>query len=189
MKTEKPKMDEFFEETEETDENMPDLFDDSITTVCFTGHRDIPEALGPVISELLGEILAGLYMRGARIFKTGGAIGFDTFAAHAVIDLKTKTADPEIKLELCLSAPDQSKNFNRYDKIIFNMVLDAADTVTYAAEHSTTESYFARNRKLVEGSDVCVAYCTEQRGGTYYTCTRALTSGVEFINLADFIEF
>ncbi len=185
MKIDKPKNEELFDETSE----LTDPFDDSITTVCFTGHRNIAENLRPVIAELLSEILPGLYARGARIFKTGGAIGFDTMAAHTVIDLKVATEDPDIKLCLCLAAPDQSKSFDRYDKIIYNMVVENSDTVSYASDHSTPESYYARNRKLVEGSDVCIAYCTKQRGGTYYTCKQALMKGVEFINLADFIEF
>ncbi len=187
MKIEKPKNDEFYDMDEMEDGFDP--FDDSITTVCFTGHRDIPAELRPIISELLGEVLMGLYNRGARIFKAGGAIGFDTMAAHAVIDLKAKTEDPDIKLCLCLAAPGQAKSFSKYDEIIYNMVKDNSDFVTYASDKLTSESYYARNRALVEGSDVCVAYCTAQRGGTYYTCKYALTNGVEFMNIADFIEF
>ena len=182
MKIDRAKNDEIYEEADF------DAFDDNITTVCVTGHRNIPESRKPVVAQLLSEIMAMLYERGARIFKAGGAVGFDTMAAHAVIDLKAATRDPNIKLCLCLAAPDQAKNFSAYDKIIFNLVLENSDSVSYASDKSCSDSYFARNRKLVEGSDVCVAYCTEQRGGTYYTCKHALLNGVEFINIADFIE-
>ena len=188
MKIEKPKNEEFY--PDEAEEIAPDdLFDDSITTVCFTGHRNIPENVIPVIRELLNEVLDSLYDRGARIFKAGGAVGFDTMAAQAVIDLKHRREDRGVKLHLCLAAPDQAKSFSRYDAIIYRMIAENADSVSYESEKASSASYFARNRKLVAGSDVCVAYCTSQRGGTYYTCTRALTSGVEFINLADFIEY
>lgn len=190
MKIEKPKNDEFYPDIDSDEDIIPeDLFDDSITTVCFTGHRKIPENVTPVLRELLSEILDSLYDRGARIFKAGGAVGFDTMAAQAVIDLKIRREDRNVKLHLCLAAPDQAKNFSRFDSIIFRMVKENADSVSYESEKANTSSYFARNRALVNGSDVCVAYCTKQSGGTYYTCTRALTSGVEFINLADFIEF
>lgn len=188
MKIEKPKNEEFYPEEEE--EIIPEeLFDDSITTVCFTGHRKIPENVIPVLRELLRDVLDSLYDRGARIFKAGGAVGFDTMAAQAVIDLKHRREDNSVKLHLCLAAPDQAKSFSRFDAIIYRMVTDIADSISYEDESVTSGSYFARNRRLVAGSDVCVAYCTSQRGGTYYTCTRALTSGVEFINLADFIEY
>ncbi len=188
MKIEKPKNEEFYPDSEE--EIIPEeLFDDSITTVCFTGHRNIPENITSIIHELLAQILDSLYDRGARIFKAGGAVGFDTMAAQAVIDLRNRKDDRSVKLHLCLAAPDQAKNFSRYDAIIYRMVFDSADSFSYESEKASSASYFARNRSLVGGSDVCVAYCTEQRGGTYYTCTKALTSGVEFINLADFIEY
>lgn len=188
MKIEKPKNEEFYPDEEE--EIIPeDLFADSITTVCFTGHRKIPENVIPVLRELLNDVLDSLYDRGARIFKAGGAVGFDTMAAQAVIDLRNRRNDRSVKLHLCLAAPDQAKSFSQYDAIIFRMVTENADSVTYESEKTTSASYFARNRKLVDGSDVCVAYCTAQSGGTYYTCTKALTSGVEFINLADFIEY
>ena len=184
MKLKRPQNDEIFEE-EDLGFNP---FDDSITTVCFTGHRQIPDSHKEAVKELLPQVLSGLYARGARIFKAGGAVGFDTMAAQAVIDLKAQTRDRDIKLVLCLAAPDQAKRFSAFDKIIYKLVLENSDFVTYSSDKSTSESYFARNRKLVEGSDVCVAYCTEQKGGTYYTCKQALLGGVEFINIADFIE-
>lgn len=188
MKIEKPKNEELYPDFD--DETIPeDLFDDGITTVCFTGHRKIPENIIEALRELLAEILDSLYDRGARIFKAGGALGFDTMAAQAVFDLKIRKNDESVKLHLCLAAPDQAKRFSRYDAIIFRMVTEIADKISYESKTATTSSYFARNRTLVKDSDVCVAYCTRQSGGTYYTCTQALTSGVEFINLADFIEF
>ena len=188
MKIEKPKNEDFY--PEEDDEIIPDdIFDDSISTVCFTGHRKIPENIKSPLHELLREMLDSLYDRGARVFKAGGAIGFDTMAAQAVVDLRNRKNDRSVKLHLCLAAPDQAKNFSQYDAIIYRMVFDIADSFSYESETASSSAYLARNRRLLEGSDVCVAYCTEQKGGTYYTCTKALTSGVEFINLADFIEF
>ena len=174
------------EEYEEADEF--DLFDDRLSTVCFTGHRKISDKVRPELDAVLRQFVTSLYERGARTFKTGGAVGFDTMAALAVLDMKYQLPDDSIKLVLCLAAPDQADHFSQYDRIIFNMIKDKADLVLYSAEHSTAESYYARNRKLVDGSDACVAFCTVQRGGTYYTCKTALLSGVEFINLADFVD-
>ena len=45
-----------------------------------------------------------------------------------------------------------------------------------------------RDRRLVEGSDVCVAYCAQSRGGTAYTVTRAMREGLEVINLNDMLD-
>ena len=43
----------------------------------------------------------------------------------------------------------------------------------------------ARNRALVNGADLCVAYLTAPRGGTLYTCSYAEKKGVAVLNLAD----
>ncbi len=188
MKIKKPENGDFFEEAEE--EEVPfDPFDDRVRVVCFTGHRDIPKEVAPVLSEMLAEMLANLYERGARIFKAGGAVGFDTMAAQAVIDLKKQTGDREIELHLCLAGKNQASSFSRFDEIIFNMILSLADKVTYEGGKTSSGNYLARDRRLVDESDVCVAYCTKQSGGSYYTSTYALIHGVEFINLADFISF
>lgn len=175
-------------EIKEDFEENADFFDDRISTVCFTGHRKIPDKVRPELDSVLRQVLSSLYARGARTFKVGGAVGFDTMAALDILDLKYEMQDEKIKLVLCLPAPGQASRYSSYDRIIYNMIKEKADEITYSASHCTMESYYARNRKLVDGSDACVAYCTVQRGGSYYTCKTALLSGVEFINLADFVE-
>lgn len=166
------------------------LYDDNdkITTVCFTGHREIAEDKREKIENALASIVASLYARGARIFKTGGALGFDTMAAIAVIALRAETGDDEIKLKLYLPAPDQADNFSESDKKVYEIIKEQASDVFYSSNESNTDSFLARNHRLVEGSEVCVAYCTESKGGSYYTCRLALSDGVELINIADFID-
>lgn len=59
-----------------------------MTTCCFTGHRRIPpEAIAPLRERLEAEI-ESLIRQGVRYFGAGGALGFDTLAAEAVLDLK-----------------------------------------------------------------------------------------------------
>lgn len=162
-------------------------FDDKITTVCFTGHRNVPENEVEAISALLEAQIYDLYDRGARIFKTGGAVGFDTMAAKAVLSMKDRFGEDGIHLYLCLAAPNQAMRFSKSQKADFDYIFSMSDGVTYASESLTKDSYFARNRALVRGSDVCLAYCKKQYGGSYYTCRQALSSGVELVNLADFL--
>lgn len=162
-------------------------FDDAITTVCFTGHRSIPKEDLEVLTTLLEAQIYELYDRGARIFKTGGAVGFDTMAAKAVLDMKSRFGEDGIHLYLCLAAPDQPMRFTKSQKADFDCILAMSDGVTYASDSLTKDSYFVRNRALVQGSDVCLAYCKKQYGGSYYTCRHALQNGVELVNLADFL--
>ena len=139
------------------------------------------------ISALLEAQIYELYDRGARIFKTGGAVGFDTMAAKAVLAMKDRFGEGSIHLYLCLAAPNQTMRFSKSQKSDFDYIFSMSDGVTYASERLTRDSYFVRNRALVQGSDVCLAYCKKQYGGSYYTCKHALSNGVELVNLADFL--
>ena len=42
-----------------------------------------------------------------------------------------------------------------------------------------------RNRHLVDGSSVCIAYLTQEKGGTAYTVNYAKQKEVQVINLAE----
>ena len=60
--------------------------------------------------------------------------------------------------------------------------------MNYITDGYTPACMYERNRALVDGSDLCIAYLTENRGGTLYTCTYALKHRVELLNLAEEIE-
>ena len=88
------------------------------------------------------------------------------------------------------SAPDPA--LHRSDKILeggeralFDDIRAKADHIEYITDRYTATCMYARNRALVDGSTLCVAYLTENRGGTLYTCTYALKKRVELINLAE----
>ena len=57
-------------------------------TCCFTGHRRIPREALPRLERRLSEELEALAARGVVYFGAGGALGFDTLAAEAVIRLQ-----------------------------------------------------------------------------------------------------
>ena len=65
-------------------------------TCCFTGHRILPRGKEKQIFEKTKEVVIELIGKGVKYFGTGGAIGYDTLAAHAVLSLKEKY--PFIKL-------------------------------------------------------------------------------------------
>ena len=50
-------------------------------TVCFTGHRSIPEEARASLANELDRVIAELYSLGADTFISGGALGFDLIAA------------------------------------------------------------------------------------------------------------
>lgn len=151
-------------------------------TVCYTGHRTIPESdFEELYQKLLAETERQI-QNGASCFRTGGAKGFDTMAALAVLSLKLRY--PRIRLELFLPCPTQTKGWSENDVAVYEQIRAKADACHYVSSFYYNGILQVRNRRLVEGSDVCIAYLTDSKGGgTAYTCTYAIRQGLEFINL------
>lgn len=157
-----------------------------VKTVCFTGHRSIPSAHAECLPRVLERELRRLISEGAEVFRAGGAMGFDTVAALKVLELQEEF--PHIQLELILPCRDQTARWGAHDIRAYEYVLSRATRYTYLYDRYVDGCMLARNRKLVEGSDVCVAYCTRSRGGSAYTCAYALRQGLELINLSDALQ-
>ena len=152
-------------------------------TVCFTGHRTIPLLKKWKIEKKLKEALEALIEEGYCYFGAGGALGFDTIAAQMVLNLKKK--HPEIKLILVLPCKNQTRGWEEKDVSVYESIIEQADKVVYTQEHYDRGCMFKRNRHLVDNSSVCVAYLTEEKGGTAYTVNYANQKGVKVINIAE----
>jgi uncharacterized phage-like protein YoqJ len=152
-------------------------------TVCFTGHRTIPMLKKWKIEKKLKETLEALIDNGYCYFGAGGALGFDTIAAQTVLGLKKK--HPEIKLILVLPCKNQTRGWEEKDVAVYESIIEQADKVVYTQEHYDRGCMFKRNRHLVDNSSVCVAYLTEEKGGTAYTVNYANQKGVKVINIAE----
>jgi uncharacterized phage-like protein YoqJ len=157
-----------------------------IETVCFTGHRTIEHNISVVIPTVLKREIEALIARGARCFRAGGAMGFDSIAALCILELKEKY--PDLRLELKLPCKDQARYWNDGNALVYKYILQKADSVEYISESYTSTCMYERNRRLVDGSDVCVAYLAQSRGGTSYTFGYALGRGIEVINIFDLIN-
>ena len=156
-----------------------------ISSVCFTGHRDIPRESAYAIPSCLKTLLRNLIASGARTFLAGGAMGFDTVAALCVLELKEEY--PDSRLELILPCRDQTKMWNEQNRATYNFILARADRVEFLHDRYTQSCMHDRNRRLVELCDVCVAYCIHSGGGTAYTVAHALSKGKELINIAELV--
>lgn len=152
-------------------------------TVCFTGHRTIPMLKKWKIEKKLKETLEALIDNGYCYFGAGGALEFDTIAAQTVLGLKKK--HPEIKLILVLPCKNQTRGWEEKDVSVYESIIEQADKVVYTQEHYDRGCMFKRNRHLVDNSSVCVAYLTEEKGGTAYTVNYANQKGVKVINIAE----
>ena len=150
---------------------------------CFTGHRDLVGAHAERLAQIIDAELEALIAEGFTVFRTGGAVGFDTVAALRVLLMKKKYSF--ITLELCLPCKDQTAKWKESEKVFYGFCLARADKIRYVGERYRSGCMFARNRMLVDGSDCCLAYCSPaaKSGGSRYTIDYAAEKGVECRNL------
>lgn len=152
-------------------------------TVCFTGHRQISFDKREALTKALESEIEMQILQGAEVFRAGGALGFDTLAAMAV--LKAKKRHPNVRLELILPCPTQTMNWASEDVRRYEKIQKKADGYRYVSDFYYDGVLQARNNQLVDGADVCIAYLQSSHGGSAYTSVRAIRSGLEYINLAD----
>ena len=107
-------------------------------TCCFTGHRNIPSAVLPVLSAELDRTTRALIADGIQSFETGGARGFDTLAAETVLRLRREF--PQIRLILVLPCRNQTRGWKPDDARRYEAVLK--------------EAFFSKASDLVELSQL-----------------------------------
>lgn len=151
-------------------------------TCCFTGHRKIPSEQYNRIAERLKAAIIGLIHQGVIYFGVGGALGFDTMAAQAVLTLKESY--PQIKLILVLPCKTQTHGWKKADIEIYKKIKAECDKCVYVSNTYTADCMHKRNRRLVKYSRYCICYQTKSTGGTAYTVEYAKRNGLTVINLA-----
>ena len=160
--------------------------EDRSTTCCFTGHRQVKSEHQPLLERVLLHAIKVLYNRGYRGFLAGGALGFDTIAAKAVLEAKEYLHD--IELTLILPCQNQAKNWKQSDITVYKEILEQADKVMYTSQVYTRGCMMIRNRALVDNSSYCVSYQYKSGGGTSYTVGYAQSKGITVYNTAGRIE-
>lgn len=151
-------------------------------TCCFTGHREIPPEERAGITDRLERVIVNLYQQGIRAYEAGGALGYDTLAAQAV--LRLREICPGMKLILVLPCLTQTRGWEPEDVAEYERIKAQADQVIYTGQQYTRGCMHKRNRYLVDHSGVCVCYLTKDSGGTAYTVRYAEKHGLEIINVA-----
>ena len=154
-------------------------------TCCFTGHREIPSKAYQRLFSKTEEMVESLIKEGYLFFGAGGALGFDTIAALVVLKLKEKY--PDVRLILVLPCLSQTRGWSSHDVGIYEDIKSRADKVVYTSEEYTRGCMHKRNRHLVDNSSACIAYLTENKGGTAYTVDYAQKHGLTVYNVAELI--
>lgn len=149
-------------------------------TIAFTGHRSYNRTHDATVLDCVESLVA----EGARIFRVGMAEGFDIAAALVTLGLKSKCED--IRLELYIPYPSFSLHMSDTDRRLYNEILNRADYVEYIAKEYYTGVYQDRNKRLVEGADMVVAWWNGKPSGTGYTVSYARALGCPVKNLYDY---
>ena len=116
-----------------------------------------------------------LYREGIKDFVCGGAVGFDTLAAKAVLELRELI---DIRLHLVLPCANQTDYFSAAQKAEYKKILDSCDSSETLFDRYVRGCMHARNRKMVEMSTACIAFCTKQTGGAAYTVKLAISDNL-----------
>lgn len=151
-------------------------------TVCFTGHRQLAEQESDAVSVKLDLLLPKLYQQGYRRFLCGGALGFDTLAAEAVMRLQATHSD--VMLVMAIPCATQTMRWNEADTRRYEQILYAADETHVLSPAYYNGCMMVRNRFMVDRSALCVCYLNKMKGGTMSTVAYAVQEKLSVLNLA-----
>ena len=133
-------------------------------TCCVTGHREISKNQLEYITDKLKKEIQSAIADGFTYFISGYAEGIDLLFAELVIAEKEKNNN--IKLE---AAIPYAQRLNNKD-VRFQQLIKQADIVHIYCNEYVKDSFFVRNRGMVNMSDRIIAvYDGRKRGGTAYT--------------------
>ncbi len=162
------------------------ILPDKIESLCFTGHRDLSASEEKMIFSKLVRILPILITKfGLKTCYAGGALGLDTVAALAVLDIRKSFAD--LELNLILPCQGQESTWKPSQKEIYYHIKENANKVRILSPAFYNGCMQIRNRELLRSSDFCIAYLRPgtSGGGSLNTVLQAAKLGVPVINLAD----
>ena len=147
-------------------------------TVAFTGHRSVPRAKS--VYETLLKTIEHLIIQGADTFICGGALGFDTLAAKAVLALRERYP---IRLILAIPCEGQDEKFSDLDRAEYARIRNRADEEKVLFPYYQQGCMHARNRYMVDHCDLLVSYCHKAVGGSAYTLNYAIKQDKQIIRL------
>ena len=133
------------------------------TSCALTGHRVLPQNFN---NKLLYDELEQLIKDGCTTFFCGMAQGFDLLALKLLVELKERYP---IYLEACVPFRGQENTFPEKERLLYRDLITRCDVTTVLFDSYKNGCYLARNRYMVDCSDILFAYCIKSTGGTAYT--------------------
>lgn len=157
-----------------------------MNTCAFTGHRNVKEAHKRAMPDILERAIDYAYKKGCRRFIAGGAIGFDTAAARAVLHFRLR--HPDVVLVLFIPCLDQDASWSARQRDSYDYILASADEVKYISESYDRDCMKRRNMAMAEECDIMIGYVSKDRSGAAQTYRMAVSLGKEAYNLYGELE-
>ncbi|MBO4355598.1 MAG: DUF1273 family protein [Clostridia bacterium] len=153
---------------------------------CFTGHRDLTDKEYDHAYSSVSHVIKDLYYNfGVTDFYVGGALGFDTVAADALIAAR----EEGIPLKMILAVPcsDQDKYWTVAAKRTYRRIMEKSDRIVILNNEYYNGCMLERNRYMVDRSDFCVAFLRSStiKGGTLYTIRYAQKMNKTVVNVCE----
>lgn len=146
---------------------------------CFTGLRpqklnfnENSEQYNIIMSKCEKYIIQLIKQYNVTNFMSGMALGWDTWCAEKVLQLKEKYL--EIFLECAIPCKKQNKYWNESDKYRYAEILSKADKVIYLQEKYSSDCMMKRNQYMIDKCLYVLALWDRQNGGTANTIEYAL---------------
>lgn len=104
-----------------------------------------------------------LYEQGVRRFLVGGALGIDMWSGEILLKLKEKPEYADIELIVVLPHPGHDARWDERSKRRMSFLLEHCAEYMTIGTDSSAESYYKRNRYLVDHADCLIAVYDNDR--------------------------
>lgn len=147
-------------------------------TCFFSGHRRFSKKNEILLKKYLKTEITVMIRNGFDTFLTGGADGFDTLAAEAVMEIKE--TNPQIELVIYSPFPGAEIRLDR------DLRMRQCRCV-YTSEKYHKDAFKIRNYRMVDDSQAGIVFCLRPRSGTGQTIRYAEKKGIRLFCMQDYI--
>lgn len=157
-------------------------------TCAFTGHRpqNLPWQFNEAdtnclkLKQILNQQISQLAENGFTDFLSGMALGSDTWAAEAVLNLRKKK--PALKLHCILPCKTQAEKWPVSEQERYQKILAQADSIFFTSRNYHPNCMLERNRFMVEKARLLLAvYNGQPHSGTAAAVRHAQRLGCDII--------
>ena len=157
-------------------------------TCAFTGHRpqNLPWQFNEAdtnclkLKQILNQQISQLAKNGFTDFLSGMALGSDTWAAEAVLNLRKKK--PALKLHCILPCKTQAEKWPVSEQERYQKILAQADSIFFTSRNYHPTCMLERNRFMVEKARLLLAvYNGQPHSGTAAAVRHAQRLGCDII--------